>query len=199
MDGLKVFRPLGVCLVLAFQVGPTDAPDRILRAEVVVPASLEQVWNAWTTESGIRTFFAPDARVDLRVDGLYEILFNPAAPVGQRGSEGMRILDLEPMTRFAFTWSAPPHLPRARAQRTEVILEFTALGDKTTRLRLTHLGWGQGGEWDQAYAYFDHAWCAVVLPAFKYRFEKGPIDWIARPQLAPIADSIAVELAPSGS
>jgi hypothetical protein len=41
---------------------------------------------------------------------------------------------------------------------------------------LHHTGWGEGGEWDRAYAYFDRAW-GGVLGNLKERFEKGPRDW----------------------
>jgi uncharacterized protein YndB with AHSA1/START domain len=179
--------------------GTVRADDRILRVEMVLPAPVAEVWRAWTTEEGVRTFFAPGARVEARVDGAYDILFFPNGPEGQRGAEGMRVLGFEPMRRFAFTWNAPPQFPQARAQRTEVVLEFEADGERATRLRFTHQGWGEGGEWDAAYAYFDNAWRAVVLPRLKQRFEKGPIDWSATPRLAPIAPSIAVTLVPKGS
>ena len=43
-------------------------------------------------------------------------------------------------------------------------------------MTLHHTGWGEGGEWDQAYAYFDRAW-GNVLANLKKRFDNGPIDW----------------------
>lgn len=104
----------------------------------------------------------------------------------------------EPPRRFAFSWSAPPTMPAVRAQRTLVVIELAPVGERATRLRFTHEGWGAGGEWDAAFRYFDHAWAAVVLPALKYRFEKGPVSRSSRPALAPIADSIAVELVRQG-
>ncbi|MGB2980302.1 MAG: SRPBCC domain-containing protein, partial [Candidatus Zixiibacteriota bacterium] len=50
-----------------------DQSDRILRKEIVVPATLEQVWNAWTTTGGVKTFFSSDAKVELAVGGPFEI------------------------------------------------------------------------------------------------------------------------------
>ena len=48
--------------------------------------------------------------------------------------------------------------------------------DKETRVTLHHTGWGDGDEWDKAYAYFDRAW-TNVLANLKKRFETGPYDW----------------------
>jgi hypothetical protein len=49
---------------------------------------------------------------------------------------------------------------------------------------LRHDGWGEGGEWDTAFAYFSRAWTDVVLPRLKHRFEQGPMDWSDPPRLA---------------
>lgn len=166
------------------------AADRILRAEVTVKAPLAEAWKAWTTDSGIAGFFAPQGRVDLRVDGTYDVWFNPAGKPGMRGADGMRILDVDPMKRFAFTWNAPPSIPSIRDKRTLVVLDFAARGEDSTTVRFTHLGWGDGPDWDKAYDYFDRAWGAVVLPRFVRRFEQGPIDWKAPPELAPVAATL---------
>lgn len=191
-------RRWGVLMGLAvLWAAPSRAEDRILRTQLLLDAPLEDVWNAWATEEGVKSFFAPGCRIEPRVDGAYEILFNPAGEPGQRGAEGMRILVYEPRQRLAFTWNAPPDLPNVRAQRTLVTLDFEAQGEKRTRLTFTQAGWGAGPEWDKAYAYFDRAWGGVVLPSLVHRFSKGPIDWKNRPQLMPLPGTLRVTLAPS--
>ncbi len=153
------------------------SPERVIREEIIVSASRDDVWKAWTTVEGIRTFFAPDARVDLGIDGLYEILFEPDAPPGRRGAEGMRIMALQPGRMLAVTWNAPPHLPDIRMQRTHVVLRFLEMSPGQTRVILTQDGWGEGEQWDEAFAYFTRAWKDVVLPRLKHRFAVGPVDW----------------------
>ena len=173
------------------------AGDRVLRAEMVIAAPVEDVWKAWASEEGVKTFFAPGAHIEPRVDGAYEIFFNPAGEPGQRGAEGMRVLAFEPPRRLAFTWNAPPTLPAIRGQRTMVVVELAPETPARTRLRFTQLGWGEGADWDKAYEYFDHAWGAVVLPRLKLRFEKGPLDWAAAPKdLAAVAPSLRLKLRP---
>ena len=174
----------------------TAAADRVLRADLTVKAPVAEVWNAWTTDDGIASFFAPRGRVDLRVDGTYDVWFNPGGGPGERGAEGMRILDVEPMRRFAFTWNAPPSIPKIRGKLSVVVLEFEADGAAATRLRFTHLGWGDGPEWDAAYDYFDRAWGGHVLPHLLRRFERGPVDWEHRPEVTALP-SLKVELVPA--
>jgi uncharacterized protein YndB with AHSA1/START domain len=185
---------LGFAAAALLAVPPCVADERILRAEVVVSAPLGDVWKAWTTDDGIASFFAPRGHVDLRVDGTYDVWFNPAGEPGQRGAEGMRILDVDPERRFAFTWSAPPSIPAIRAKRTVVVLELEAAGERSTRLRFTQLGWGDGPDWDKAYDYFDAAWRVQVLPFLVHRFARGPVDWSSPPEVEPVAPSIKVTL-----
>ena len=152
-------------------------PWRIIRQAVSVEAPMEDVWEAWTTEQGVRSFFAPASRIDLCVGGAYEILFDPAAPKGERGAEGTELLALQPPRMLAFTWNAPPHLTDVRPQFTHVQVWIQDQATDKTLVTLIHSGWGVGGQWDEAYAYFERAWGEVVLPRLVRRFAQGPIDW----------------------
>jgi len=152
-------------------------PDRFILAETSVPASPEQVWQAWTTVEGIRTFFAPDGRIERRPFGAYEMYFNLQAEPGSRGGEGMVILACQAPNMLSFSWNAPPDLPTVRGQVTHVVVRIEAAGDGHSRVSLLHDGWGDGGEWDKAFEYFSIVWKKVVLSRLKYRFSVGPIDW----------------------
>jgi uncharacterized protein YndB with AHSA1/START domain len=152
------------------------AAERAIDREVVVAAGVEAVWQAWTTTEGLKSFFAPDANVELRVEGPFEIYFNPYAQPGMKGADGMRIIGFQKNLMLSFTWNAPPSLPEARQQRSVVIVRFEPMGDSQTRVTLHHVGWGEGGEWDKAYDYFGKAW-PTVLANLQKRFASGPVDW----------------------
>lgn len=162
----------------SFQREPLDAlaTDRVLRKVLTVDAPLAEVWNAWTTSEGAQSFFAPGARIEATPGGPFEIYFSLHEPEGLRGSENCRVHSVVPMKLFAFEWSQPPTIPTLRGVHTVVFLRFEEMGPAQTLVVLTHSGWGVGEEWDKAYAYFDHAWDAV-LGNLRYRFEVGPMDW----------------------
>ena len=170
----------GVALtaVLLLSVHGAQAAERAIEKEVVVRATADEAWAAWTTREGITSFFAPDAKVEAWVGGPFQIYIDPGAPAGMKGADDMRYLALQPKKMISFDWNAPPHLPEARAQRTFVIVRFEKVDETSTRVKLHHTGWGEGGEWDKSYAYFDRAW-GFVLGNMKKRFEQGPQDWSA--------------------
>ncbi len=154
----------------------TSAAERAIDKEVVVAATVDDVWDAWTTRAGIVGFFAPDAIVEARPGGAFHIHFDPYAQAGAKGADDMRFLALQPKRMLSFDWNAPPHLPEARSQRTVVVVRLEPVTEKSTRVRLHHTGWGDGGQWDQAYTYFERAWTNVLANLGK-RFATGPIDW----------------------
>lgn len=153
------------------------ARERVVSEEVRVDADAADVWRAWTTESGIEEWFAPDCRVDVRPMGAYEVYFDPDAESGGRGGEGNVVLAVQPEQFLSFTWNAPPRFSSVRDHRTSVVVRFEPVADDRTRVGLVHAGWPTGDEWDDAFEYFGSAWGEVVLPRLQYRFAVGPVDW----------------------
>jgi uncharacterized protein YndB with AHSA1/START domain/uncharacterized protein YciI len=154
----------------------SSSMNRVLYKEITVTASLDNVWNAWTTTEGVKTFFSPDAMIELRVGGAYEIYFLLNNPYGLIGSEDCKILSYLPKQMLSFEWNAPPQFGKLRDIKTVVILQFEAVESNEVRMRFVQTGWGDGEDWDRLYSYFDKAW-AEVFNNFKRRFDIGPINW----------------------
>jgi uncharacterized protein YndB with AHSA1/START domain/uncharacterized protein YciI len=145
--------------------------ERVINKAVTIAAPVADVWGAWTTSEGMASFFAKASTIELRVGGRYELYIVPDAPAGSRGSEGCHILSYVPKEMLSFEWNAPPSIPSLRdaGVKTFVVLRFDELGARQTRVRLSHLGMGEGEAWDKYYAYFDRAW-DVVLKLLHDRF-----------------------------
>lgn len=161
-------------LLLAAQT--SWAQGKTINESITIKTTPAAVYKAWTTRDGIRTFFAPDAVIEPRVGGLFEIHMNPYAEPGMKGADDMRYLALQEDRMVSFTWNAPPSLPEARKQRSYVTVRFAPQGDQETVVTLFHGGFGEGGEWDKTHAYFSRAW-PNVLKNLKKSFEEKPYDW----------------------
>jgi len=112
---------------------------RVIQKEVIVPASLAEVWNAWTTVRGVASFFAPKAKLELAIGGTYEMYFDPDAPPGSQGSEGCKVLSYLPQQMLSFDWNAPPQFPNVRKERTRLVILLVELGERRVKVKLTHL------------------------------------------------------------
>jgi uncharacterized protein YndB with AHSA1/START domain len=168
-------------LALAMRAAPSD---RAVVVEATVDASPAEIFRLWTTADGTKRFFAPDARINARVGGRYEIIFNPAEdPEGARaGTKGATILRFEPDRRLDFQWSVgvPGVSWDLKASDFQTWVELTlaeAPGDPgRTRVRLVHRGFQSGGSWDAAYDYFGKAW-TVVLQRLAANTRDGTTPW----------------------
>jgi uncharacterized protein YndB with AHSA1/START domain len=148
------------------------APEKALVFEVMLPASLDAVWTAFTTSEGLSTWLTPHATVDLRNGGEWTAHF----PGG--GTGGGTILSFVPKRQLVMSAMAPAQFPHVREERTKATWEFTAVDANATRLVLKQTGWKEGEEWDKAYAYLADG-NKQLLETLQRRFEKGPIDWAA--------------------
>lgn len=134
---------------------------RALEVETTVSAEPLEVWQAWTSKEALQKWWpVPDANIELRIGGPFELMMTMSLPAGLRGSEGCRILSYVPGELLSFTWNAPPTLP-LRSSNTWVAITFRPT-DEGTRVRLVHTGFLTGTDWDDYLAYFTEAWSYVL-------------------------------------
>ncbi len=138
--------------------------DKKIFKEIVVKANREAVWEKWTTNEGIKSFFAPKCKVELRLHGPFEMYFIADAKPGGQGSEGCKFLSYLPYEMLSFSWNAPPIFPEIRNSEdyTWVVLHFEKISDTSTKVQLSHFGWRAGENWQAVYEYFDAAWTRVL-------------------------------------
>jgi uncharacterized protein YndB with AHSA1/START domain len=142
------------------------ADVRSFTKEVTINAPAAKVYALWTDSAAWQGLMGDPSRAnfDLEIGGRYEWLFD-----GKIGSNGCQVLSYIPGRLVSFTWNAPPG-QATRERHTWVVVETDETAPGTTRLRLTHLGFGQGPDWDTTFAYFDKAW-GGVLPMMKQHLE----------------------------
>ncbi|MFN0056098.1 MAG: SRPBCC domain-containing protein [Planctomycetales bacterium] len=151
-------------------VAHADDPLAPISLSTIVELPRAEVWKRCTTAEGWEKFFGAQATIELIPGGKFEILFNPKAPEGERGSEGCQVQSYLPERMLSFSWNAPPKFPHARSQRTWVVVEFEELAPGRTRVRLEHLGFAERArrqpderaEWEEVRAYFTTAWPKVL-------------------------------------
>ena len=118
------------------------------------------------TDKGVTSFFAPQAKVEFRIGGAYEMYFAPDSEPGSRGGEGNRILSYLPKEMLTFEWNAPPSFPEERKIKTYVVVQLKDEGFGKTRVILTHHGWGKGGN---CYLIKQN----MAMPKFENHSERG--------------------------
>jgi uncharacterized protein YndB with AHSA1/START domain len=147
-----------------------STPHQSLKFEVSVPASLDAVWQAFSTSEGLSTWLTPGAVVELRKNGEWTAHF----PGGKTG--GGTILSFIPRRELVLSALAPESFPAVRAERTTATFRFLPAGPGATRVQLEQTGWKDSEEWDKAYDYLARG-NAQLLETLRRRFVDGPLDW----------------------
>ena len=124
--------------------------------EGVVEAPLEQVWTAFTTSAGLRSWLAPHAEIDLRVGGLMRANYNPDGRIGDAGTIENVILSFDPPRMISIKVARPPAgFPFPNAVRTMwTVIYFSSAGPSSTSVREVTLGFTRDPESQRMRAFF---------------------------------------------
>ena len=135
----------------------SPAGDRVMGLAVDVPAPLDEVWRAFTTAEGFRSWAVKVARIDLRVGGEFETSYDPKAEIGAPGNIRNRIEALVPLRLVVIrNVQAPPvtAFDGPTFQTLQTAVHFAPAGERQTRVTLQTAGFGEGEKFDGVYRHF---------------------------------------------
>lgn len=147
---------------------PTAEGEQALRQSLVVEASLDTVWDLFTTDAGVSAWMAPVGNVNLRNGGAIRTNYDPCAAPDSSGWIENRIVNFVPR-RFLTLQADLEHQREAAwmneaiyARRADLysVIEFEAAGEDSTRITIWGLGYGTGPEWETILSFFTagNAW-----------------------------------------
>ena len=147
--------------------------DRAIQLAATVPATPHQVFEAFTTSEGFRSWAVGMAKIALRVGGMieasYENKTKPNKPNKNKNQNQAYVPDRMFVIRNE---QAPRSLPGREAfGRTVTIVELAPAGPSGTRVTLTNAGYGNDAESQAAYRHFEWG-DAYTLDALRKHFEK---------------------------
>lgn len=141
-----------------------EAPDgtTVLRQEVVVTASLEEVWSVFTTAEGWKRLGVAFAHVDFGLGGLIETSYDAGAARGDEGNIHNRILAYLPLRMIALqAEKAPPSFPAPELlPKLFSVIELEPLETGRVRITVSGVGYREGEAYDRVRAMFTqgNAW-----------------------------------------
>lgn len=142
---------------------------RTIKRELVLRASPERVFAAWTDPAELSRWFGMRAEVDLRVGGRWRFVWTTGEHTEEHATGLYR--EIDPPRRLVYTWEDNGAGP------TVVTVDLTPDGEHT-RLRLTESGFGEGDDWDRHYQDNSDGW-TEELEELRAWVEEG------RPQASP--------------
>ncbi|MGB5483043.1 SRPBCC family protein [Parasphingorhabdus sp.] len=134
-----------------------DSNDRtILQNIAVISSPVADVWAAFTTENGYKSWAVPVAFVDFRVGGVFETSYNPDAKKGDPANIKNQILAYIPEQLLVLkTIQAPPGLAsQEMLDRLVSVFQFEASKEDETKITVSGIGYGQDEESQRLVKFF---------------------------------------------
>lgn len=149
------------------------AEDGPIVTEGVIDAPVAEVWNAWATSEGLASWLAPQADIDLRVDGLMRANYDPKGTLGDAGTIENRILSFEPERMLSIRVAkAPESFPfKAKVGEMWTVLYFQPAETNKTALRIVGLGFSADEESKRMREFFQQG-NAFTLEQLRKHFQQ---------------------------
>jgi uncharacterized protein YndB with AHSA1/START domain len=160
----------------------TTKYDKAIIKEVTIHAPADLVWYAWTLPERVSEWFAPEAVIELREGGSYELYFIPGNRTSMN-TRGCKITKLIPKKELQFTWKGPDQfaaLMNNEEELTMVNVSFKSIDDHSTKVMIEHTGLKDNEDWMEAYNWHESAW-SDVLDSLKSALEKGEGNLCCQP------------------
>ena len=152
------------------RIETTEAGERILVHEVLIDASVDDVWRAHTTDEDWALWSSPQVEIDLRVGGTIRTHYDESATLGDPGTNTLHIVNYVPRRLLTLKADISENWPEVLKQDgdrlTNVIL-FEALGEERTRLTSYGIGYRDTPEYDNLMKFFiganEHLYSKLLL------------------------------------
>lgn len=134
--------------------------SRVLIEEVYLNASIEAVWDAYTTEAGWSAWASPVCAIDLRAGGTIQSNYDPEAEIGDAGTNELHIVNFAPLRLLTLRADVSDRWPEVMQHDAENLMNviiFDDIGPGQTRIQSFGLGYGDAPEYDGLLGFFADA------------------------------------------
>ena len=160
----------------------TTANEKAIINETTIDTPLNLVWLAWTISERVSEWFAPEAKVEAKEGGAYELYFIPGNNTGMN-TKGCKITKLITENKIEFTWKGPDQfedLMNNEDELTTVHVSFQAIHENSAKVIVEHRGFKNHEDWIEAINWHQMAWSGV-LDSLKSALEKGEGNLCCQP------------------
>lgn len=145
---------------------PTLGQDNRIVDEFEIEASVDDVWNAFTTTDGLKSWVAPLVDIDFRVGGKWRANYNKDGQLGDETTIENTILCYDPKRMLSIKATGFPEGFEFvdAAKETWSIFYFQRVSETTTRITIVGLGYNDTEQSKRMRAFFK--------PANKYSMDQ---------------------------
>lgn len=148
-----------VCIAVAVPFSSVIAEDSREVFEYEIDASIDEVWDAFTTTKGLQSWVAPLAEIDFRVGGKWRANYNADGELGDPTTIENTILAYDPRRMMSLKATTfPEGFPFVEAAKDAwTVFYFSPLSALRTKITVVGLGYTDSEESQKMRSFFAQA------------------------------------------
>ena len=155
-------RCIAVILVAVFSSSVCPAvlaDDSRAVFETEIPASIDDVWTAFTTTKGLKTWMAPLVEIEFKVGGIMKANYNSKGKIGDATTIENTILSFDPKRMLSLKATKfPKGFPFVTAAKNAwTVFYFSKVSASRTKITVVGLGYTEDAQSLKMRAFFDTA------------------------------------------
>jgi len=160
-----------IASLTSIAISSSVCAERTLVTELDIPAPVKEVWTAFTTAEGFKSWAVKQAEFDFRVGGEMRTSYNAESTLRDEHTIVNKVLAFEPERMLAIqNAQAPKGFANAHLfQQTWSVIYFEPVSQEVTHVRIVGMGYGEGADWDDIYSKFE-AGNAYTLELLRKKF-----------------------------
>lgn len=136
----------------------TQTGEKVLRLESILPVSLDEAWQLFTTDVQLMKWIAPVAHIELSTGGFILTNYDKTKPLTDSSSIKLDIINYLEHDILTLKVNLNNNFsPKVKAEdgNLQEIIQFVSVSPKQTKVISSMVGWGKGAEWDKTYGFFE--------------------------------------------
>ncbi len=131
--------------------------EKVLRIEFMLPLSIDDAWQLFTTDEKIKKWMAPLAHIELKTGGYLITNYDSTKSLTDSSSIKLPItsfienelLILKVKLNNNFVKSV-----RESDENLQEVIQFIKIDKDQTKIISSMMGWGEGADWEKVYKFF---------------------------------------------
>lgn len=131
--------------------------ELILTQEIVINASVEKIWRAYTDPNEWKKWVTPIVEMDFRINGTIKSHYDSTAKIGDKGTIVIHILNYIPFRQIIMQAEIAENFPafiKGEEKNLYSIVDFQKLGENQTKVTLYGMGYKNEKKWHDLLKFF---------------------------------------------
>ena len=136
----------------------TEFGEKALQFSIEVPTARIEVWKLFTTDKGLEKWMAPVVKTNMRIGGWIRTNYDKTKTTDDTTAIQLDIINYLENEMLTLKVNLNDNFPieaKNEDKNLQEIIQFIDLGNGTTKIISTMVGWGKGSYWDKTYSFFE--------------------------------------------